>query len=469
MDLKTASDVSALLDEGAIQLFKASLQGRLLRPGDEGYDKARIVWNGMIDRRPAMIARCLQTDDVLNAVAFARRYGLLVSVKGGGHNVAGNAVCEDGLMIDLSLMNNVTVDPDKQIAVAGAGALWSDLDQETQRYGLATTGGTVSHTGIAGLTLGGGLGWLMGKHGLTCDNLLSVQLVTADARVLTASKTENKDLFWAIRGGGGNFGIVTSFMFQLHPVGPEVVGGMILYPMEQAKEVLQFYRDVARRQPDALMLFAGLLTTPDGLPVIALLVGWFGPTGEAEDRLREVRAFGNPLADLVQAMPYSQLQGMFDAGMAHGIHRYWKSGYIRQIDDAFINTILTNVAKRTSPLAVVLFLHMKGAATRIEAGETAYGLRNDQWDFDIISQWTNPDEAPEQIAWVRNFWNEIEPFTQGVYVNHLDAEDGTSRIRAAYGPNYDRLTELKAKYDPDNFFRLNNNISPLMPANHPTN
>ncbi|GAA4413846.1 FAD-binding oxidoreductase [Nibrella viscosa] len=464
MDLKTASELSTLLDEGAIQLFKASLQGRLLRPDDAAYDEARHVWNGTVDRHPAMIARCVSTDDVIKAVSFARRYGLLLSVKAGGHNVAGNGVCEDGLMIDLSLMNQVTVDPDKRTAVAEAGALWSDMDRETQRYALATTGGTVSHTGIAGLTLGGGLGWLMGRYGLSCDNLLSVQIVTADARLLTASQTENQDLFWAVRGGGGNFGIVTSFVFQLHPVGPDILGGMILYPMEQAKEVLQFYREFARRQPDEFMLFAGLLTTPDGLPVIALLIGWFGPLDQGDAQLSELRAFGTPLADLVQVMPYTQLQGMFDAGMAHGIHRYWKSGYIRQINDELIGIVLENAARRTSPDSVILFLHMKGTASRVAAEETAYGLRNDQWDFDIIAQWTDPSEAARHIVWVRNFWNAVEPFTQGVYVNHLDEESGNTGVRAAYGQNYGRLVDMKTKYDPDNFFRMNNNIVPRLPA-----
>ncbi|GAB2564117.1 FAD-binding oxidoreductase [Spirosoma aerophilum] len=444
----------------AIDGLSATFSGVLLRPGEAGYDQARAVWNGMIDRRPALIARCTSSADVSSAVKFARRYNLLVSVRGGGHNVAGNAVCTDGLMIDLSLMKGINVKAHNRTAHAEAGVLWSELDQATQQYGLATTGGTVSHTGIAGLTLGGGLGWLMGKHGLACDNLLSVDIVTATGELLTASETENEDLFWAVRGGGGNFGIVTRFTYQLHPVGPMILAGMVLYPMDQAKAVLRFYRTFARSTPDELMIFAVLMNTPDGLPVVALLAGWFGPIAEGEQFLRPLRNFGTPLADLISEVPYLQNQTIFDAATPHGMHRYWKSGNLPDIKDGLIDVILDQTAKQTSPYSFVLFFHIKGVAARIDPAKTAFGLREDQWDFDIVGQWTDPAENQTHTDWVRTFWNQVEPYTKGVYVNHLGGEDEATRVKAAYGPNYERLVALKVKYDPDNFFRLNNNIIP---------
>ena len=456
----TQSKTSDSLTQEAIAELKAGFKGALLRSGEDGYDQARTVWNGMIDKCPALIARCTNSTDVISAVRFARKHHLLVSVRGGGHNIAGNAVCAGGLMIDLSLMKAISVDATKQTARAEAGVLWSELDQATQQHGLATTGGTVSHTGIAGLTLGGGLGWLMGKHGLTCDNLLSVDMVTADGELLTASETENEDLFWAIRGGGGNFGIVTSFEYQLHPVGPTILGGMVLYPQSQAKEVLRFYRNFARSTSDDLIIFAALLNTPDGIPVIALLVGWFGPLAEGEKHLKPIRDFGTPLADLVAEIPYTQHQTLFDAATPHGLLRYWKSGNLPEIKDGLIDVIVDQAARQPSPYSFILFFHMKGAAARVDSAKTAFGLREDQWDFDIVSQWTDPDDNQINIDWTRTFWNQVEPYTKGVYVNHLGGEEEAIRVSAAYGPNYERLVALKTKYDPENFFRLNNNIAP---------
>ncbi|WP_128545916.1 FAD-binding oxidoreductase [Larkinella soli] len=438
--------------------LKATFKGDLLGPDDADYDQARSVWNQMIDKRPALIARCTDSSDVVQAVRFARKHGMLVSVRGGGHNIAGNAVCDSGLMIDLSPMKLILVNPDRRTARAGAGVLWSELDRETQRYGLATTGGTVSHTGIAGLTLGGGLGWLMGKHGLACDNLLSVDIVTADGQLQTASETENPDLFWAIRGGGGNYGIVTSFEYRLHPVGPTILGGMVLHPQSEAREVLRFYREFARNQPDELMVFCGLLNTPDGMPVIALIAGWFGPLSEGEAHLKPLRAFGTPIADLIGEIPYLQHQSMFDEATKPGLHRYWKSGNLPEIDDTVIDTVVGEAARMTTPYGFVLFFHIKGQATRVPAGKMAFGLRQDQWDFDIVAQWIDPAEAPTHIDWVRGFWKRIEPHTSGVYVNHLDSEESGRRVKTAYGPNYQHLSILKKKYDPDNFFCMNNNI-----------
>ena len=446
----------------ALEAFKESLKGSLLFPNEEGYDQARAVWNGMIDKRPAIIARCANVADVVKSVQFAREYDLLVSIKGGGHNVAGNAVCEGGLMIDMSGMKDIQIDTAKQTVRAEAGLLWSELDLETQKLGLATTGGTVSHTGIAGLTLGGGLGWLMGKHGLSCDNLLSVEMVSADGTMLTANETQNEDLFWAVRGGGGNFGIVTTFEYQLHQVGPQVIGGMILYPQSQAAEVLKFYRDFARTTPDELMVFAALMCTPEGMPVIALLVGWFGDLSEGEAHLKPLRNFGTPLADLVGEIPYLQLQSIIDAAVPHGINRYWKSGYLPQINDSFIEMLQDQAAIQPSLYSFILFFHIKGVAARVDAGKTAVGNRGDLWDFDIVSQWIDPAEADKNIAWVRNFWAKVEPHTQGVYVNHLDVDDGNDRVKAAYSKNYERLVAIKNQYDPTNFFHLNNNIVPTI-------
>jgi FAD/FMN-containing dehydrogenase len=449
-------------DDAVVAELKASLRGELLQPHDAGYDDARTVWNAMIDRHPALIARCLGAVDVMTAVNFARTHNMLVSVRGGGHSVAGNAVCDNGLMIDLSLMKGIRVDPVRCTAWVEPGVTWNELDRETQAFALATTGGTVSHTGVAGLTLGGGIGWLMAKHGLACDNLLSVDIVTSAGELLTSSETENSDLFWAIRGGGGNFGIVTSFAFQLHPVGPMVLGGMMLYPIEQAKEVLQFYRKYARNAPDELTAFAGLLSTPDGLPVVAIMVGWFGLLPEGEQHLDPVRKFGSPIADLIGPIPYQQLQTMFDDGAApFGLHRYWKSGYFKELGDDLLDLIIEHNAAKTSPMSAVLFFHMHGAYTRVESTKAAFGIRADQWDFDILTQWIDPAEAEEHIGWTRDFWNAVEPFSRGVYVNHLDADDSQLRTRSAYGDNYERLVAIKNKYDPTNFFRLNNNIAPL--------
>lgn len=449
-----------LFEDAVVAEFRASLRGELLQPHDAGYDEARTVWNAMIDRHPALIARCLGAVDIINAVNFARTHNLIVSVRGGGHNVAGNAVCDDGLMVDLSPMKGIRVDPVRRTARVEPGVIWREVDRETQAFGLATTGGTVSHTGVAGLTLGGGVGWLMAKHGLVCDNLLSVDIVTADGQLLTASESENPDLFWAIRGGGGNFGIVTSFELKLHSVGPMVLGGMVLYPINQAKEVLQFYREYARNAPDELTAFAALMTTPDGLPVVAIIAGWFGSLEEGEKQLEPVRTFGPPIADLVGPLPYQQLQNMLDDAAPFGLQRYWKSGYFKELGDDLLDLIIEHSAAKTSPMSIVAFFHMHGACTRVDPASTAFAYREEQWDFDIITQWMDPAETDHHIEWTRTFWQAVEPFSQGVYVNHLDADDSSRRVRSAYGPNYERLAAIKSKYDPSNFFLLNNNIAP---------
>ncbi|HEX3418751.1 MAG TPA: FAD-binding oxidoreductase, partial [Stellaceae bacterium] len=416
----------------------------------------------MIDRRPALIARCAGVADVIAAVRFARTHELLVSVRGGGHNITGNAVCEGGLMIDLSPMKSVRVDPARRTARAEAGLTWGEYNRETQAFGLASTGGVVSTTGIAGLTLGGGLGWLMGKHGLSCDNLLSADLVTADGQFLTASAYQHPDLFWGLRGGGGNFGVVTSFEYQLHPVSP-VLAGMVLHPMAKAREVLRFYRDYARNCPDALTAFAALMTSHEGDPVVAIVVGYIGDLAEGEALVAPVRKFGSPLADTIAPMSYVQLNQMFDAAFPYGgVQRYWKSSFLKQLGNDVLEILIDRAATMRSPMSMVGFFHVHGAATRVDPNETAFGLRSDQWDYDVISQWTDPAESAGHIQWTREFWTAVEPFATGeVYVNHLDAEEGT-RIRAAYSDNFGRLVALKNKYDPTNLFRLNQNIKPTL-------
>jgi FAD/FMN-containing dehydrogenase len=458
----TTTGADTAIEDTAVDAFTASLRGELLRPSDPGYDDARKVWNGMIDKRPALIARCAGAADVMAAVNFARTNDLLVSVRGGGHNITGNAVCDGGLMIDLSRMKGVRVDPVTRTARAEAGLTWGEYNRETQAFGLASTGGVVSTTGIAGLTLGGGLGWLMGKHGLSCDNLLSAEMVTADGQWLTASAREHSDLFWGLRGGGGNFGVVTSFEYQLHPVGP-VLAGMVLHPMANAKDVLRFYREYARSAPDELTAFAAFMTSPEGAPVVAIVVGYIGPLAEGERLVAPVRKFGPPVVDLIGPMSYVQLNTMFDAAFPYGgVQRYWKSSFLKHLGDDVLEILVDRAATMPSPMSMVGFFHVHGAASRVHPDETAFGLRDDQWDYDIISQWQDPGEADRHIRWTREFWTAVEPFATGeVYVNHLDAEEGT-RIRAAYGKNYDRLVALKNKYDPKNLFRLNQNIKPTV-------
>ncbi len=458
--IATSEGADAILEEAAVEAFAEALRGPLLRPEQDGFDPARVVWNGMIDRRPALIARCAGVSDVIAAVRFARTHRLLVSVKGGGHNITGNAVCEGGLMIDLSPMKGMWVDPVKRIARAQAGLTWGEFNRETQAFGLATTGGVVSTTGIAGLTLGGGLGWLMGSHGLSCDNLLSADLITADGEFLTASAEQNSDLFWGLRGGGGNFGVVTAFEYRLHPV-TSVLAGMVIHPMEKAREVLRFYREFCRSCPDEALAAAALMTSPEGMPVAVIVASYIGDIEEGEKVMLPLRKFGSPLADTIAPTSYVALNSLFDAAFPYGgMQRYWKSSFLKELGDDMIEVVLARSAKFLSPMSNVLFYHLHGAAARVDPDATAFGLRDDQWDYDVISQWTNPAESSDHIKWTRDFWTAVEPFSTGeVYVNHLDAEEAI-RIRGAYSRNYDRLVDLKNKYDPTNLFRLNQNIRP---------
>ena len=457
-----ASPAVAGLSSETIQTLARGLRGQVVQPGDAGYDAARKVWNGHIDRRPAVIARCTGVADVVAAVNFAREQGLLVAVRGGAHNAAGHATCDGGIVIDLTPMKGIRVDPGIRTAHVQGGVTWAELDRETQLFGLATTGGTVSNTGVAGLTLGGGEGWLMGKYGMSCDNLLSADVVTADGRCLRASPEENADLFWGLRGGGGNFGIVTSFEFQLHPVGPLVMGGMVIHPLAKAREVLRFYREFASDLPDEAEAAPVLLTTPDGMPAVALILCHNGPTEEGERVLGPARAFGPPLADLVQPMPYVARQSMIDEGFsAHGVPRYWKSGYTQELSDELIEVAVEGAARFPNPLSAMAIFHMHGEAARVAPDATAFALRRVQWDLNVMAQWLDPAQEEAAIGWVRQVWAGIEPLTSGsAYINHIAGDDLPEKVRASYGTNYEKLVALKNKYDPANLFRLNPNVRP---------
>ena len=449
------------VNDADIASLRSNVRGELVVAGDARYDEARRVWNGNVDRRPGLIVRCSGAADVQQAVNFARSLGLLVSIRGGGHSAPGYGTNEGGLVIDLSPMKGIRVDPDVRTVSAQGGVLWRELDHETQAYGLATTGGTVSNTGITGLTLGGGLGWLMGKHGLTVDNLISADLVTADGEFRKASAKDNPDLFWALRGGGGNFGVVTSFEYRLHPV-TQVLGGMVIYPLDQARDVLRFYRDFCNTLPDEAEAYAALLTAPQGMPVAALILGYNGPIAEGEKVLAPARRFGKPVADVVAPMPYAARQRMLDEPNAtHGLQRYWRSAFTEQISDGLIDVMVDGASSFSSPLSALLFFHMHGAATRVSPLATAFAPRRTQWDFDAIGQWADAGQSATHTGWVRALWTKLEPHLKGsAYVNHLAADDRPEKVRASYGDNYARLRALKATYDPKNLFRVNANIAP---------
>lgn len=448
------------LEEAAVREFAANLRGELIRPEDDDYDAARAVFNGMVDRHPALIARCAGVADVIQGVSFARTHSQLLSVRGGGHSVAGNAVCDGGVMLDLSPMKGMRVDPERQTAQAQAGLTLGEFDLETQQFGLATTLGVVSMTGIAGLTLGGGLGWLNGKYGLACDNLISADVVTADGRMLTANAEENEDLFWGIRGGGGNFGVVTSFKYQLHPVGPVLAGGLS-YPMAEAREVLRFYDEFASECPDELTTVGSLGISPDGSPAVSISVCYCGSLETGEQVLRPLRTFGSPFEDSIQPMAYRTLQSAPDAGFPFGRQHYWKASYLKHVSDEAIEVMVRFVAEMPSAISGVGLQQMHGAASRVDPTATAFPHRDEHYDFLILSQWIDPTDSAKNIEWTRAFFEAMQPFFEkGVYVNNL-GEEGDDRVKAAYGANYDRLLTLKNRYDPTNLFRLNQNIRPM--------
>jgi hypothetical protein len=450
---------SGPIEERAVLELEAGLRGELVRPQDHGYDTSRAVFNGMIDKRPAMIVRCAGTSDVMQGVDFARTHDLPLAVRSGGHNVAGKAACDGGLMLDLSPMKGMRVDPARRVARAEAGPTLGDFDHETQAFGLATPLGVVSMTGIAGLTLGGGLGWLNGKHGLACDNLLSADVVTADGRLLSASEEENEDLFWGLRGGGGNFGVVTSFEYRLHPVGP-VLGGGLRYSAAEARDALRFYHEFARSCPDELTTSASLGRDPDGSLVSGVSVCYCGELEEGERVLRPLRAFGSPLEDGIRPMPYTTLQSASDGGFPSGQQHYWKASFLQDLKEEAIEVLAHFVSEMPSPDSGVGLQQMHGAASRVDPAATAFPHREDHYDLLILSQWADPSESEKNVRWTRELFEAMRPFFgEGVYVNNLGEEE-QDRVEEAYGDHYNRLVSLKDTYDPTNLFRLNQNVKP---------
>jgi len=444
--------------QSALADFRSAVRGSVLSPSDDGYDAAREIFNAMIDHRPALIVRCVSAADVVACVDFARAHGLAVSARGGGHNVSGKSVVDGGLMIDLGPMKSCRVDPAGRTACAEPGLTLAEFDRDCQAFGLATTMGAVSPTGIAGLTLGGGIGWLCGKHGLACDNLLSVDIVTADGRLRTASLSEHPDLFWAVRGGGANVGIVTSFEYQLHQVGP-VIGGGIVFPAAKARRVLAFYDELARGCPDDLSVNAALATADDGTPVVGIAVGWCGALDVGERILKPLRTFETPIVDTIAPMRYVDLQRGGDAAFPRGRRHYWKAGFQRRLEAAAIDTMIDFAARRPSPFTRIGLQQMHGAAARMSPTATAFAHRRDQWDFMALSQWENADDDEQDIRWTRELYAAMEPYLEhAVYVNDL-SEDESDRVREAYGANYERLAAVKATYDPTNFFRGNQNVA----------
>jgi FAD/FMN-containing dehydrogenase len=441
------------------------MAGPVLAPADPAYEDARRVHNGLIDRRPALVARCHGTADVQAAVRFARERGLEIAVRGGGHNVAGNAVCDGGLMIDLSAMRGVHVDPHARRARAQGGTTWGDYNRETQLHGLASTGGVVSTTGVGGLTLGGGLGWLMGKHGMAVDCLRAVELVTATGEVVRASAAEHPDLFWAVRGGGGNFGVATWLEYELYPVGPMVVGGLVAHPFAAARDVLRFYRDFTQKLPDELTAFAGVLHAPDGSgnKLAAIIVCHAGSLEAGAAAVEPVKRFGSPVMDVIGPMPYAAVNMLFDGGFPRGALNYWKANFLTALNDGVIDTMIERFAGTPSPMSALLLEHFHGAATRVTPTETAFPHRTPGYNYLVVGEWQDASTTPANVAWARGAYDAMAShFAAGRYVNYLNADEVREEgsLAAAFGPNGKRLREVKRRYDPDNVFHLNQNIKP---------
>jgi FAD/FMN-containing dehydrogenase len=450
------------LDAERIEELSAMFSGTLLQAGDDGYEDARRIHNGLIDKRPALIARCRGTADVVDAIALARDTGLEISVRGGGHNVAGRAVTDGGLMIDLAEMKGIHVDPAAPTVRAQGGVTWGEFNRETALHGLAVTGGQISTTGIAGLTLGGGLGWLIGTQGLAADNLNSVELVTAEGEVLSVTADSHPDLFWALHGGGGNFGVATSFEYRLYPLA-HVVGGLLAYPIDAAGEVLRFYRDFTQSLPDELNVSCVLAHAPDGsgMKLAALAICHAGSPEQAEKDLAPVRAFGTPVMDALGPIPYPVMNTILDAGYPRGALNYWKSSFMKTIDDGFIDAAIDRFATTPSPMNAILIEHLHGAVTRIGAMDTAVPHRDPGYSMLLPSIWMDPADTEANIAWTRDTYETFRPYlADGRWLNYLGDDEQMDAVRAAYGPNYDRLVEVKRRYDPDNVFHLNHNIDP---------
>ncbi len=459
-----------VLGAATLKEFEEGLGGELVRPSDANYDEARAIWNGAHDARPAVIARCASAADVRHAIGFARSEGLDVAVRGGGHSIPGFSSVDDGIVIDLSPMKGIEVDPSARTVVAEAGVLWNELDAATQEHGLAVTGGLISTTGIAGFTLGGGIGWLMRKHGLACDNLRSAQLVTADGQVITASAAQNSELFWGLRGGGGNFGVVTSFEFDLHPVGPTVTAGAVFYPGDRAEEIMRFYRDFVRDIPDELTTLVNLVTAPPapflpeewhGKKLVALIGCYAGDPEEGARAMAPMSELGDPVADLIGPMPYVGMQSLIDALWPHGTKAYMKAGYLSELDDAAIETSARFHQDATSPASEIHIQHFGGAIARVPEEETAYGERQAPFVLNCIAVSHEPGGIDTHIDWAQRYYAAMEPsLTGAAYINFLSAE-GEERVKSAYGPEkYARLQALKDRYDPTNLFHLNQNVAP---------
>ena len=447
----------------AINHVVPSFTGQLLQREDAGYDASRRVHNGLINKYPTIIARCSGVADIVDALALARTLDLEVAVRGGGHNVAGRATIDGGLLVDLSPMKGIHVDVDARTAHAQGGVLWKEFNRETQVHGLATTGGVVGSTGIAGLTLGGGVGWLMPKFGLALDNLRSADLVMADGRVLHASADDHADLFWAIRGGGGNFGVAASLEYDLHPVGPTITGGVVVHPLTRAVEALRFFRDTCAALPDEMMLVAALQTAPDAAKakVVGIAAAHCGSLDEGEAAVRPLKAFGSPVMDALGAVPYSALNNMMDPAFPKGAFNYWKAQFLTDLSDDAIRTLVMAFEAAPSPMSHIIIEHFHGAATRVAVGSTACALRTAGFNVVVVSQWTSAAETERGIAWARNTFTALTPFLAPTrYLNYLE-EDALDPAGVAYGPNLPRLREIKTKYDPENFFRQNVNVLPL--------
>jgi len=449
-----------MIPSADLQALRSSHSGDLITPDDSRYGEARRVWNAMIDRRPALIARPRSAADVAAAIAFAQAQRLPVAIRGGAHSIAGRGTCDDGLVIDFADMKDVRVDPAAKIATAQPGARWTDFDRATQAHGLATTGGTVGDTGIAGLTLGGGFGWLEGRCGMTVDNLLGAEVVLADGRILQASATVHEDLFWALRGGGGNFGVVTSFEYRLHEVGPDVIGGLVIHPFAHASDVLTFYNTFMQTAPPELVAAAVLMTAPDGNKACGIAVCYPGDIDEGQRIVAPIKAFGSPVMDVIGPMPYLAQQAMLEQAMPPNLLNYWKAEFLKEVSPEVIAVAVDAFGRVPSPISSVLFFPIRGAASRVAPDATAFPHRRG-YHMGIYSLWNDPAVNAPNIAWVRETWERIRPFAAGgVYVNELGEDEGVDRVALAYGNNLSRLAKIKATYDPTNLFCLNANIAP---------
>ncbi len=447
-----------------VSQLQRTFSGQLLLPSDPGYDDARSIHNGLIDKRPSLIARCRGVADIADAIKVARDRTLEIAVRGGGHNVAGRATTDGGIMIDLSAMTGMHVDAKARTIRAQGGVTWGGFNRETQLFGLAATGGVVSTTGVGGLTLGGGIGWLTSKHGLALDNLISAEIVLADGRVVTASMADNPDLFWGLRGGGGNFGVAASLEFRLYPVGPLVTAGVIAWPLSAARDVMRFYREITASLPDEFMIYAAFLHAEDApaTKLIAIVLCHCGSLEAGERAVQPIKQFGTPVMDAIGAMPYTDLNMMLDASYPRGALNYWKSSFLSGLSDAAIDTMIDCFAECQTPESHFVLEHFHGAVTRIGVADTAFPFRSEGYNFLILGQWTHRKDSDAAITWARKAYSAMQPFVgTSRYVNYLGDDETTDSVASAYGTNYRRLQKVKATYDPENVFRMNQNIRPL--------